>query len=203
MSAVDLQKSVTRTYLSYDARNIEHYLSVFQALNPVDYARWPNDPWLSKTDQPWFDGKVDHSKDELVPLEPFHKNDQGSLWNSNACRDISRLGYGYEDLQPWRYRGPVIPPHLTIDPPPPPFDAPRYCSDIRKVIKEKYEWAVPQSEQVRRVGAKSQVFLAEPEKHPFKSTGLSETTFNEYVVRVLVDRYVDDGFTFSHLLSSI
>lgn len=177
--------------------NVEHVFSVWQVLNPSDYAQWPDDKWLSGTQQPWFDGegKSDHHFEALAPLYPFHKDDHATNWNSNACRDIGLLGYAYEELQYWKYRSPRTdprPPH-GVPPVHPPLDEPAYCRDIRKMIAKKYGWAVPNPEQILKIEAKIREGIPDSvaaRGNRLSVIGIDGKQFNDYVVQVVVDRYV-------------
>lgn len=192
-------------------RNVERLLSIFQALNPVDYKSWPTDPWISKTVEPWFTGEIQpdesgtwtipHGSRErtTTPLAPFHKDKLGSTWDSDGCRFIKTLGYGYEELQDWL-------PKYQIEGR---FNEPLFCADVRRSLVDKYGWALPQAAQVKKVARAAsdrpsfdsargesefgQVSLfATQEKHVAvgHSSVVHERQFNEFVVNVRVNRYV-------------
>ena len=165
-------------------------MSIFQALNPQDHKDWPHDKWISGTVEPWFTGvsQEDSSGTYTRPygsqetttdlLTPFHKDTDGTVYDSDGCRYINNFGYAFEELQDW------LPKYHTRGK----FNEPLFCADIRKALKEKYGWALPSLDAVRRIarGAPQQHLpKAEPSTLP-----IQERQYNEYVINVRVDRYV-------------
>lgn len=163
-------------------------MSIFQALNPQDHKNWPNDPWISKTVEPWFTGISQddtygtwtrpHGKPETTtsPLTPFHKDVSGTVYDSDGCRYISHFGYAFEELQDW------LPKYHTTGR----FDEPLFCQDIRKALIDKYGWALPSLDAVRRIAhGAPQRQLPKVDPH---SLPASERQYNEYVINVRVDR---------------
>ncbi|KAJ3538356.1 hypothetical protein NM688_g6533 [Phlebia brevispora] len=125
--------------------NVERQLSIFQALNPSDHESWPNDPWISGTLEPWFTGRkqVDAQgtwtrpagAEETTesPLTPFHKDTEGTVYDSDGCRYINQFGYAFEELQDW------LPRYWTDRK----FNEPLFCEDIIKSLIDKYGWVLP------------------------------------------------------------
>lgn len=168
---------------------MERLLSIFQALNPADYANWPNDKWISGTQEPWFTDqsqvdaqgtwtrKYGENEQTTSLLTPFSKDTNGTIYDSDGCRNINILGYAFEELQDW------LPKYHASGS----FNEPLYCKDIRKKLIQKYGWALPTLNSVRRIalGVHHDLPSAEPRAVP-----ATERTYSEYVINVLVDRYV-------------
>ena len=178
------------TLSSWTDRNVDRQLSIFQALNPADYKDWPNDPWISGTVEPWFTNleqvdaqgtwtrKYGENEQTTSPLTPFHKDENGTVYDSDDCRFVNNFGYAFEELQDW------LPKYHASGK----FDEPLFCKDIRTALIQKYGWALPPLNAVRRLalGADHDLPAADPRSVPVK-----ERQYNEYVINVRVDRYVD------------
>jgi tyrosinase len=87
--------------LNIASRNIDRIFAIYQALYPSENLSW----WVKEeTTYKDKDGK-EHT---LVltpqsPLAPFHKDTQGTTYDSNGVRHIVDLGYTYPELQRWNF----------------------------------------------------------------------------------------------------
>ncbi|KAJ3552388.1 hypothetical protein NM688_g4174 [Phlebia brevispora] len=163
--------------------NVERLLSIFQALNPADYKNWPEDEWISNTVEPWFSGiqqsdsggtwtrPSGQMESTDSPLTPFHKDTQGTFYDSDGCRFIKDFGYTYEELQDW------LPRYNESGK----FNEPLLCQDLRKTLIQKYGWALPKIPVVRSI-ALGAIHHNAPD--------------TEYVINVRVDRFANNGQTF-------
>jgi tyrosinase len=132
---------------------VERLICIFQALNPADFKSWPNDPWISKTVEPWFENvsetddagtwTIPHGTRErsTTPLAPFSKDERGTIWTSDGCRSFKDLGYSFEELQDW------LPKYNTDGK----FNEPLFVADVRQSLIDKYGWALPRIAQLRRL----------------------------------------------------
>ncbi|KAJ3555445.1 hypothetical protein NM688_g2574 [Phlebia brevispora] len=186
--------------------NVERQLAIFQALNPADYKDWPNDPWLRNTVNPWFDGvsQTDSRGTWTRPpstaesanslLTPFHKDTNGTVYDSDGCRYFANFGYAFEELQDW------LPKYRDASGK---FNTPLYCQDIRKALSEEYGWSLPTQHAISRLPrAVEEPSVAEVAAEDFVlpqgivPQAVQDRQYNEYVVNVLVDRFANNGETF-------
>ena len=150
-------------------------MSIFQALNPEDHKDWPNDPWINRTVEPWFTGRSQQDargtwtttrfarESTTSPLTPFHTDDRGTYWNSDGCRDVKALGYSYDELRDWD------PKYHTSGK----FDEALYCSDIRASLIQKYGWALPPMNRIRRLATAAAAFRDAVAAAPAPASGVA------------------------------
>ncbi|KAL5342248.1 hypothetical protein BJX70DRAFT_357265 [Aspergillus crustosus] len=87
--------------------NIDRIFAIWQELNP--------DKFFTDGYQGDFDQKViglPTTVTPTTPLRPFHKDEQGNYWTSEAVRDFRALGYTYPDVHPVK---PGSEPGVTFD----------------------------------------------------------------------------------------
>ncbi|KZS89025.1 Di-copper centre-containing protein [Sistotremastrum niveocremeum HHB9708] len=79
--------------------NVDRQFAIWQALNPNLWFDKPEDQLPDKEGN-WSTpgGTVVTPK---TPLAPFHKDKNGTVWNSDEVRYLKDLGYSYPELQPW------------------------------------------------------------------------------------------------------
>ena len=164
--------------------------SIFQALNPEDYKQWPEDKWISGTEEPWFTGisqknagggtltrPYGENERSTSQLTPFHKDDQGTVYDSDGCRNINQFGYAFEELQDW------LPKYHETGR----FNEPKFCQDIRATLVRLYGWAVPSLDTVHRIRRRIDRHHRLPETDR-RTLPIAERQYEEYVVNVRVDR---------------
>jgi len=61
--------------------------------------------WQALHDESWFDpGRTVDTPS--THLRPFHKDEGGTYWDSNAAREVTPHGYTYPMLEKWLHRKP-------------------------------------------------------------------------------------------------
>ncbi|KAJ7762839.1 hypothetical protein DFH07DRAFT_709304, partial [Mycena maculata] len=81
--------------------NIDRIFAIYQALYPSQKLSW----WVSD-ETIYTDDNGDDKTLVITPeslLAPFHKNTEGTTYDSNGVRHIVDLGYTYPELQRWKF----------------------------------------------------------------------------------------------------
>ncbi|CAG7929405.1 unnamed protein product [Penicillium olsonii] len=77
--------------------NIDRLFAIWQALNP--------DKWLDNVHGDNATIRDSHGKEQavndLTPLQPFRKDEDGSYWSPEGVRHTPNLGYSYPELPRW------------------------------------------------------------------------------------------------------
>ncbi|KAF5660864.1 tyrosinase precursor [Fusarium heterosporum] len=153
--------------------NIDRLLAMWQALN-----------WKSWFDQPRFiKGKVP-DKSQYEDLLPFHaietEDPSTGYWNSHGVRDWTKLNYQYDDLIP---QPDAILPDNTLN-------EDRYKVDLAAHIQKIYPSAQKYYEAIY---ANSDI----ANKDFFGPTNTEKTTWNDYLINVVYDRYALNGKSYA------
>jgi tyrosinase len=142
---------------------------------------------------PWFTGieqedqygtwttPAGNNETTTSPLTPFHKDANGTVYDSDGCRFIKDFGYSFEELQDWK-------PEFKL--PDGRFNTPLYCNSIRAMLNTKYGWASPQPRIIRALarGLPLSQLSSIPEHIDLRTVPTSERQFDEYAVNACVDR---------------
>lgn len=118
----------------------------------------------------WFDHPQPKDPASNSPLLPFHVDKNKNHWNSDMCRDWTKLHYEYDDLMP---QPEAINPDGSIN-------KPRYLADLTAHINTLY----PSTSQIV--------------KGTLGHT-LAEGKFHDYIINVVYDRYALKGRAYSIL----
>jgi tyrosinase len=86
--------------LNIASRNIDRIFAIYQALKDGDENRsW----WLEDRNNPENPKEPKWVLTPGSPLAPFHKDAEGTTYDSNDVRHIVDLGYTYPELQRWKF----------------------------------------------------------------------------------------------------
>ncbi|KAH6908112.1 tyrosinase [Coprinopsis sp. MPI-PUGE-AT-0042] len=75
--------------------NIDRLIALWQELN--------REEWWQRADIKNRHGDVIGHETPEDWLKPFHRDEQGTKFTSNNCRDFFQFGYTYPELQPWNW----------------------------------------------------------------------------------------------------
>ncbi|EAU85812.2 tyrosinase [Coprinopsis cinerea okayama7 len=76
-------------------KNIDRILSIWQTLH--------EDKWFEEEPVHDKDGKIIRYVHPTDPLQPFRRDEEGHIYDSNASRNHLDFGYTYPELQRWKY----------------------------------------------------------------------------------------------------
>jgi tyrosinase len=164
-----------------NSSNIDRAAAIWQILND------------DKSKRSWFDGTNERDMDDGTfsiaqgtrnkpsdPLRPFHKDEAGTYWTSNDCRDVTPLGYTYPGLEKWRYTASGT------------YDRESHLKAVRKDLNRKYNSA--------RIAALKSHLTADPGKNGSalmsmqmllqvpKAVIKEVTTIDDYIINVIYER---------------
>jgi len=155
--------------------NVDRQFAIWQTLNPTLWFDSP-DQQLTDPDGNWSTkpNTIDTPK---TPLAPFHTDKQGTYFTSVTCRDWTKYGYSYPELQPWL-------PKYIIDGK---FSEQAYIDDINSQLNALY-------------GTTRSLVLKN--HHLFDKIGHDNSVeHDDYIVNVLYERFALGGAPFTiHIL---
>lgn len=156
---------------------IDRLLAMWQSLN---WKRWWDESADKHPVDPDLPGKPDPPRRDIAPnedLKPFHRHDgKPEYWNSDDCRDWTKLGYQYDDLVP--HPDAVKDGYL---------DEEHYRTDLLAYVNITYPGAALAVSKIRGPGIETPDGLSNKKGAPFP----------DYVINVVYDRYALGGISYS------
>ncbi|WAO84705.1 Tyrosinase [Fusarium falciforme] len=156
---------------------IDRLLAMWQSLN---WKRWWDESADKHPVDPSLPGKPAPPRRDITPkedLKPFHRYDgKPEYWNSDDCRDWTKLGYQYDDLVP--HPDAVKDGYL---------DEEHYKTDLLAYINSTYPGAALAVSKIRGPGIETPEGLSNKKGAPFP----------DYVINVVYDRYALGGTSYS------
>jgi tyrosinase len=150
---------------------------MWQSLN---WKRWWDESADKHPVDPNLPGEPNPPRRDIAPnedLKPFHRHDgKPEYWNSDDCRDWTKLGYQYDDLVPH--------PDVVKDGY---LDEEHYKTDLLAYVNSTYPGAALAVSKIRGPGIETPDGLSDKKGAPFP----------DYVINVVYDRYALGGISYS------
>ncbi|KAJ4146106.1 hypothetical protein NW754_001569 [Fusarium falciforme] len=161
---------------------IDRLLAMWQSLN---WKRWWDESADKHPVDPDLPGEPDPPRRDIAPnedLKPFHRHDgKPEYWNSDDCRDWTKLGYQYDDLVP--HPDAVKDGYL---------DEEHYKTDLLAYVNSTYPGAALAVSKIRGPGIETPDGLSDKKGAPFP----------DYVINIAEENYIGEVFTFTGSFSS-
>ncbi|KAI8958938.1 Di-copper centre-containing protein [Daldinia sp. FL1419] len=108
--------------------NVDRQFAIWQALNVDNKENWFESPSEQLQDNGTW--SIEHNAIDTpkTPLTPFHKDTEGTYFNSDDIREWTKWGYSYPELQPW------LPKYKQDGE----FNKQLYLNDIQDQLKRLY-----------------------------------------------------------------
>ncbi|KAJ3471934.1 hypothetical protein MRS44_002033 [Fusarium solani] len=171
---------------------IDRLLAMWQSLN---WKRWWDESADKHPVDPNLPGEPNPPRRDIAPnedLKPFHRHDgKPEYWNSDDCRDWTKLGYQYDDLVP--HPDAVKDGYL---------DEEHYKTDLLAYVNSTYPGAALAVSKIRGPGIETPDGLSDKKGAPFPDYFWLGGPSNEPQTNEVEENYIGEVFTFTGSFSS-